>query len=187
MEYKNKSLTRYLADLSAKIAAPGGGSAAALNAAMGASLVCMVINFTLGKPGYSKYEADLKIVLKKFNKLKDDFLSLVDLDVLAYRSRDPRKAMDVPLMLARLCYEGIKILEPLIKETNINLASDMAIAAVFFESAFTAACFNVGINLKILNDKKLACAINKELRLKTKIVKRTRAKVEEKVGKIIRG
>ncbi len=187
MEYKNQSLSKYLNDLSAKLAAPGGGSAAAMNAAMGASLVSMVINFTLGKSVYSKYEAELKAVLKKSDRLKDDFLNLVDLDVLAYKSRDPRKAMDVSLMLARLCYEGMKMLEPLINKTNINLISDTAIAAIFFESAFSAACFNVEINLKILNDFKLAGAINKELRLKVKLIKQIRVKMEEKVGKIIRG
>jgi formiminotetrahydrofolate cyclodeaminase len=187
MEYKNQSLTKYLNDLSARLDAPGGGSAAALNAAMAASLVSMAVNFTLGKPKYSKYESGLKAVLKKSDKLKEDFLSLVDLDVLAYKSRDYRKALDVPLMLARLCCEAMKMLEPLIKKTNLNLASDLASAAVFLESAFTCACFNVDINLKILNDKKLSGAINKELRLKAKLVKRARAKMEESIGKIIRG
>jgi len=187
MYYKTQSLTKYLNDLSARIDAPGGGSASALNAAMAASLVSMVINFTLGKPKYSKYEAELEVVLKKTDKLKDDFLSLVDLDVLAYRSGDCRKAMDVPLMLARLCCEAIKMLEPLIKKTNLNLASDLAVAAVFLESAFTCACINVDINLKILNDNKLTGAINKELQLKAKLVKRIRVKMEESIGKIIRG
>lgn len=48
MKYKTQSLEKYLNDLSAKLSAPGGGSAAALNAALGASLISMVINFTLG-------------------------------------------------------------------------------------------------------------------------------------------
>lgn len=187
MEYKIQSLTKYLDDLSAKLEAPGGGSAAALNAAMGASLISMVINFTLGKPKYSKYESGLKVVLRKSDKLKEDFLSLVDLDVVAYKSKDSRKAMDVSLILARLCYEGIKIAVPLIKITNVNLITDTVIAVIFLESAFSAACFNVQINLKMLKDKKLACLVNKELRLKTRFVKQARAKLEEKVGKVIRG
>jgi formiminotetrahydrofolate cyclodeaminase len=187
IKYKTQSLTKYLNDLSARLPAPGGGSAAALNAAMGAGLVSMVINFTLGKPKYAKYEAELKAVLNKTEKLKDDFLNLVDLDVLAFKSKDPRKAMDVSLTLARLCYEGIKITTPLIKKTNINLISDLAIAVIFLESAFSSACFNVDINLKILKDKELTSAVNKELRLKVKFVKQSRAKLEEKVGKIIRG
>jgi len=187
MEYKTESLTKYLNDLSARLPAPGGGSAAAMNAAMAASLISMVVNFTLGKPEYSEYEAGLKVTLRKSHKLKNDFLNLVDLDVAAYKSKDPRKAADVPLMLARLCYEGAKMLPLLIKKINLNLISDLAVAAIFFESAFGAACFNVDINLKILNDHKLAKAINKELRLKAKSVKQIRAWMEESIGKIIRG
>jgi formiminotetrahydrofolate cyclodeaminase len=187
MEYKTQSLTKYLNDLSARLDSPGGGSAAALNAAMAASLVSMVINFTLGKAKYSKYEAELKVILRKSDKLKDDFLSLVDLDVLAYKSKDPRKAMDVPLMLARLSCEGIKLLPPLIKKTNPNLISDLAVAVIFLESSFSAACFNVDINLKIVNDNKFARVVNKELRLNAKLVKQIRARMEEKIGKIIRG
>lgn len=187
MEYKTESLTKYLNDLSARLSTPGGGSAAAMNAAMAASLISMVVNFTLGKPEYSEYETELKAVLRKSNKLKNDFLDLVDLDVLAYKSKDPRKAADVPLMLARLCYEGEKMLPSLIKKTNLNLISDLAVAAIFLESAFSAACFNVDINLKMLNDHKLIKAVGKELRLKAKSVKQIRAWMEEKVGKIIRG
>lgn len=187
MKYKTASLTKYLNDLSARLPAPGGGSAAAMNAAMAASLISMVVNFTLGKPKYSKNEAELKAALRKSSKLTNDFLDLVDLDVAAYKSRDPRKAADVPLMLARLCFEGAKILLPLIKKTNLNLISDLAVAAIFLESAFSAACFNVDINLKILNDYKLTKAINKELQLKAKLIKRIRNRMEGEVGKIIRG
>lgn len=187
MEYKNQSLTKYLNDLSAKLPAPGGGSASALNAAMAAGLISMVVNFTLGKPKYAGYEQELKDVLRLANKLKDDFLSLVDLDVIAYKSKDARKAMDVPLMLARLSYEGIKLLPALIKKTNQNLISDLAVAAIFFESAFSSAYFNVEINLKIISDNKLTKAVNKELRQKEKSVKQIRARMEEKIGKIIRG
>lgn len=187
MEYKNQSLTKYLDDLSARLAAPGGGSAAALNAAMAASLISMVINFTLGKPKYSKYQTELNQILKKSNQLKDYFLNLVDLDITAYKSKDPRQATDVPLMLSRLSYEAIKLLPQLIKKTNPNLISDLAVAAIFLEASFSAACFNIQINAKILNDSQLTKAINKELRVKVKSVKQLRSKMEERIGKIIRG
>lgn len=187
MKYKTESLAKYLDDLSARLPAPGGGSAAAMNAAMAASLMSMAVNFTLGKPEYFKYAAELKTALEKTNKLKNDFLDLVDLDVAAYTSGDLRKAADVPLTLARLCFEGAKILPFLIKRTNPKLSSDLAVAAIFFESAFSAARFNIAINLKMLNDCKLEGAINKELRLKEKSVKKARVFTEESVGKIIRG
>lgn len=187
MEYKNQSLIKYLDDLSAKLAAPGGGSAAALNAAMGAGLISMVVNFTLGKPKYAAFEAELNKILVKSEKLREDFLCLVDLDVTAYQSGDMRKALDVPLMLARLCCEAAKLCPPLIKKGNANLISDVAAAAVFFESAFVAASFNVEINLKNLGQKKLAQGIRKELNQKNRIIQKIRKNTEAGFGKIIRG
>ena len=185
--YCDKSLREYLNDLAAKLPAPGGGSAAALNAALGVSLVSMVVNFTIGKPKYAKYETELKSILEKSEKLRTEFLDLVDLDVVAYKSKNLRDALDIPFMVARLCFEGIKLCPPLIKKGNINLISDVAVAAIFLESAFSAAYFNVEINLKLLADKKLSKAVRKELKRKEKMIKDIREKTEEKGGEIIRG
>ena len=185
--YYNKALKKYLDDLAAKLPAPGGGSAAALNAALGTSLISMVVNFTLGKPKYAKYESELKDILEKSERLRAEFLNLVDLDVEAYKSKNIRQVLDVPFMVARLSFEGIKLCPALIKKGNINLISDVAVAAILLESAFASACFNVEINLKSLGDKSFAQKIRKELSHKEKIIKRIRQETEEKVGKIIRG
>lgn len=187
MSYRNKTLTKYLDDLAARLPAPGGGSAAALNAALGASLISMVVNFTLGKPKYAKYEAELKEIFEKSEKLRNEFLNLVDLDVTAYGSKNLRDAFDVPFMVARLCFEGIKLCPPLVKKGNLRLASDVAVAAVMLEAAFVAAYFNIEINLKSLGDKALAKSARKELKQKEKIVKKIRLETEVKVGEIIRG
>lgn len=185
--YYNHSLRKYLDDLSAKLPAPGGGSASALAAALGAALISMVVNFTLGKPKHAKYQVQLSDILRKSEKLRNKLVELIDLDVQAYKSKDARKALDVPFMLCRLCSEAIKLCPELINKGNKNLISDVAVAAVLLESAFTSAYFNVEINLKILADKKLAVSIRKELDNKQKEVKRIRIKTEECVGKIIRG
>lgn len=185
--YKDKTLKTYLDDLAARIPAPGGGSAAALSASLGTALLSMVINFTLGKPGYEKYQGELKDMLKVSEKLRQDLFSLVDLDVQAYKSKNLRNSLNVPFMLARLCFEAIKLCQPLVKKGNVNLVSDVAVAAVLLESAFVSACFNVDINLKMIKDKKLAIKIRKELSLKAKKVWAARLKTEDEVGKIIRG
>ena len=187
MSYKEETLKKYLDDLAARLPAPGGGSAAALTAAMGAALISMVVNFTLGKPKYAEYENELKEILAKSEKLREEFLNLVDLDVAAYQSKDMRNALDVPFMVCRLCLEGIKLCPQLIKKGNVNLISDVAVAAVLLESAFASAYFNVEINLKSLNDKKLTRSIRKELAQKGKAILKTRAKTEDSIGKIIRG
>ncbi|MFH0762665.1 MAG: cyclodeaminase/cyclohydrolase family protein [Candidatus Omnitrophota bacterium] len=184
--YKDSSLKKYLDDLAAKLPAPGGGSAAALSAALGASLISMVVNFSLGKPKYACYENDLKGIFRKSEGLRRQFLNLVDLDVRAYKGRNIRDALDVPFMLARLCLEGIKLCPPLVKKGNINLISDVAVAAVLLEAAFSSAQYNVEINLKLLGDKKLSVAIKRELAGKDKIIKRIRMQTEVKVGEIIR-
>lgn len=185
--YKDSSIKRYLDDLAARLPAPGGGSAAALTAAMGASLISMVINFTLDKPKYAEYEEELKSILEKSEKLREQFLNLVDLDVIAYKSKNIRDALDIPFMVSRLSFEGIKLCPALIKKSNINLISDVGVASVLLESAFVCAYFNVEINLKSLGDKKLTGNIRKELLQKEKQIKRIRQNTEEKVGEIIRG
>lgn len=185
--YKDSTLKKYLSDLSAKLPAPGGGSACAMSAAMAASLISMVINFTLGKPKYAKYEEELKDMLKQSGKLKDEFLNLVDLDVTAYRSKNLRDSLNVPFMVARLCHECIKLCPPLITKGNVNLISDVAVAAILLESSFTCAYFNIEINLKALGDKKLNYSIRKGLFKKNKLIKKIRQETEEKIGKIIRG
>lgn len=185
--YCDKSLKQYLDDLAAELPAPGGGSAAALTAGLGASLISMVVNFTLGKPRYVQYEKDLKEILSKSERLREEFLNLVDLDMAAYQSKNIRDALDIPFMLCRLCFEGIKLCPPLLTKGNLNLISDVAVAAILLESAFASAYFNVEINLKSLGDKKLTQSIRKELLGKQKMIKKIRLETEVKIGKIIRG
>lgn len=185
--YCDKTLKEYLNDLAAKLPAPGGGSASALVASCGAALISMVINFTLGKPKYAAYEIELKSLLESSVRLKDEFLDLVDKDVAAYQSRDIRDAVNVPFMVCRLCFEAIKLCPPLVKKGNARLISDVAVAVALLESAFTSAYYNVKINLKSLDDKKLSLSIFKELSRKDRLIKNVRLKTEEKIGKIIGG
>ncbi len=184
--YKDTSLKQYLDDLAAKLPAPGGGSAAALTAALGASLLSMVVNFTLGKPKYAKHENELKKILEKSEKLRKEFLNLVDLDVKAYQSKNIRSALNVPFVLCRLCFEGIRLCIPLVKKGNINLISDVAVAAILLEGAFACAYVNVEINLKSLGDKRLTKSIKKKLGGESAKIRKIRSETEEKVGKIIR-
>lgn len=185
--YRDQSLHRYADDLAAKLPAPGGGSAAALAGCLGASLLSMVLNFTIGKPRYARYEKQLKATLKKSETIRKKFLELVDLDVVAYRSKNIKRALSVPLEVARLCFEGMNLCPDLIKKGNLNLISDVGVAAIFLESGFSGACFNVDINLKCLGNTKVSKNLRKELAKKEKTIKNLRLKIEEKVNEIIRG
>jgi formiminotetrahydrofolate cyclodeaminase len=186
-DYQNQSLKKYLDDLAAKVPAPGGGSAAAMTAAMGAALLNMVVHFTLGKPRYAKYEGRLKKILEDSHKLQQEFLSLVDLDVVAYQSKDLRKALDVPFSLCRLCFEAAKLAPELAVKGNSNLVSDVGVAVVLFEAAFACGLWNVEANLSILKDTRLSALIRRELLHKQSAIKKIRLQTEVKVGKVIRG
>ena len=184
--YKDSSLKKYLDDLAAKLPAPGGGSAAALTAALGASLISMVVNFTLGKSKYSQYENELRGILENSERLRNDFLNLVDADVVAYQSKNMKEALDIPVKACRLCVEAMKLCPPLIEKGNVNLISDVAVAAELLEAGFASAYVNVEINLKSLGDKELAWTIRNELTEKQNSVKTIRVQTEVKVGEIIR-
>lgn len=184
--YCDESLKKYLDDLAAKLPAPGGGSAAALTAGLAAGLLSMVIHFTIGKPAYAKHEPALESLLEKTEKLRLEFLRLVDLDVIAYKSKNARDALNVPFMLARLCVEGIKLCPPLVQKGNHNLISDVGVAAVLFEGAFSSAVMNVQINLRMMNEPSFARKVNKELLSKGKSIRTIRKTVEVNVGNIIR-
>ncbi|HNX80900.1 MAG TPA: cyclodeaminase/cyclohydrolase family protein [Candidatus Omnitrophota bacterium] len=186
-DYQNRTLRKYAADVAAKIAAPGGGSASALTACLGASLVSMVIRYTIGKSAYARYDNDLRKMLIVSEKLREQFMNLVDRDVVAYQSKNMREALRIPFMICRLSFDGIQLCRSLVTKGNKNLISDVAVAAVLLEASFASSSYTVAVNLKFLGDYKRAVAMNKELKQKARVVSAIRKKTEERVGKIIRG
>ena len=62
---KDQSVHEFLEALASKAATPGGGSAAAIMGAMGAALVSMVCNLTLGKKGYEAAVGEMQAVLAR--------------------------------------------------------------------------------------------------------------------------
>ena len=66
--YIDRPMREYLDDLAAKKPAPGGGSAAALAASMGVSLMSMVANYTAGNPKYKSGEAKIVDIIAKYKE-----------------------------------------------------------------------------------------------------------------------
>ncbi len=157
--FKNYTLAEYTRALSLKIPAPGGGSAAALTAALGAALLSMVANYSLGKTASHANEQKIKDVLKTSEHLRKRFLALVDLDAQAYlnvvktrgaapakRNAARRKAQEVPLEVCKLCYKAVQLSPNLVLYGNKNLICDVHVALELLVAAFNAARINVEIN-----------------------------------------
>lgn len=63
-----KSVKTFLDELASAAPAPGGGSVAALSGSIGAALISMVSNLTIGKEKYASVQGDIDALLKKSEK-----------------------------------------------------------------------------------------------------------------------
>lgn len=166
--YAQGSIKKYLDDLAARRPAPGGGSAAALEAAMGCALMSMVANYTISNKRYKEVADKAEDCLNKSERLRDDLLRLVDEDVKVYgrlsealkkfKKDSPeldrlyKEACNVPYEICKITDEALSLCGRLVKYGNKNLITDTAIAALMLEGAFFAAKFNAYINLKFIKD-----------------------------------
>ena len=166
--YIDGSIRGYLDDLAARKPAPGGGSAAALGAAVGVSLMSMVANYTIGNSKYKDNEKAVAGILLKAEKARIELQDLIDEDVRAYEKLSKgikeqgknsakldeiyKEAAQPPLKVCETACQSLKLCKDLARYGNKNLVTDTAIAAILLEGAFFSAKFNVYINLKYIKD-----------------------------------
>ena len=198
--YIDKPLHEYLDDLAARKPAPGGGSAAALQAATGSALMSMVANYTIGNPKYKDCEKKAAEVLKKSEDARKKLLGLIDADVEAYgklskalkETKDAAKleiaykeALNPPCEVCRITAECLKLCGELVECGNKNLITDAAIAAIMLEGAFFAAKFNVYINLKYIKDMDFIGGIHKVLQPLEEELPKLKEEILEKCEDVI--
>jgi len=168
-------VTEYLEKAAAGTAVPGGGSVAALNAALAAGLTEMVANLTIGKKGYEEVEEEMIALAGKASQLRNKLSAAIDQDADAYtevmaayrlpKTTDEETALRkqkiqdaikhaarVPLEVARNALAVIELAGQAIRKGNKNAASDGAVAAMNARTGALAAIYNVKINLGSIND-----------------------------------
>ena len=166
--YIKGSIKAYLDDLAAKKPAPGGGSAAALSAAIGAGLISMVANYTAGNPAYKASQDKIADILVRAENYRLELEALIDEDVDAYGKLSEglkasgknngkvealyKEALTPPFETCKIASECLKLCKTIAGCGNKNLITDVAIAAIILEGAFFSAKFNVYINLKYIKD-----------------------------------
>jgi Methenyl tetrahydrofolate cyclohydrolase len=179
--YVDGPINHYLDDLSAKKVAPGGGSVAALTAALGTSLMSMVANFTIGKGEYKAIEGKVTVILSSVKKYDAQLRKLIDEDVAAYEKLVKglkalkvkgdaavgdelyKEAIEPPFLVCEISHNCLKLCRQLAEIGNKNLITDTAIAALMFESAYFSAKFNVYINLGYVKDTDYISKVHKVL------------------------
>ena len=180
MKYLDSTIKKYLADLSAKNPAPGGGSAAALSLAMAASLVSMGCRFSIGKEKYRRWENRLKKYLSESLYVQGRASGLIDKDAAAYRLKDFKKAISVPAQVCRLSCQTMGLAYELLRCGNKNLTSDTAMALLLANLSFVTGFFYVQANTK--EHKKLL----KELTSLSKKIKQIKKRAEVEIGTTFR-
>ncbi len=174
--YLDQPLKNFLEDTASKTPTPGGGSVAALVGSLGAALLCMVGNFTIGKPKFEKVERDIRQSLKEADKLKEEFSLLIQKDIEAYArfsqaSRMPKDtselkekrrqalqialkgAAQVPLNTGKLALRLLELAKFLLSKGNPNLITDVGVGALLADAALQSAALNVQINLDYVKDE----------------------------------
>lgn len=182
----DQTIGSWLEDLASDAPAPGGGAAAAMNAAVGAALVAMVCNLTIGKPRYAEHEPLMRRALASAAELRALAVRLAADDAAAFgavtdayklpRDTDAEKtarseaiqaalvgAADVPLRTAAVAAAIVDLAGQIIDGANVNVLSDVAVAAASARAALDAAVINVEINLAALKDTARRDALRAEL------------------------
>ncbi|EEK16827.1 cyclodeaminase/cyclohydrolase family protein [Porphyromonas uenonis] len=203
----NNSLTdltvKGLLDVTAgKDPVPGGGSISALSGSIAAALTEMVAGLTIGKKKYAEVEEQMKELVERVQKIRQQLILDVDRDSEAYnvvfaafqmpKETDEEKAArsaqiqeatkiaaNVPMEVARRVYSLLSDIEEVVSNGNQNAVTDGCVAMMSARNAIIGALFNVRINLTSIKDEQFVADMTAEAdRLEREVIERE-AKVIE--------
>ncbi len=183
---QQEPLSAFLDQLASSAPTPGGGSAAALCGALSAALSSMVANLTLGREKYREVEPAIRAALEQSERLRAACTQLINDDIAAYgalsaayrlpkataeeqatRSAQIQEALhgaaEAPLRIAEQARQALDLCRTLAEIGNINVISDVGVAAIAAHAALESAELNVLINLKAIKDGALAEALLQRL------------------------
>jgi len=182
MKLADMQVTQFCDVLASDAPAPGGGSTAALEGALGAALTAMVCGLTtVGKSRekYAEYQEFVLASQKKALDLKARFMDVMDRDTEAFnvvsaafgmpkatdeekaaRSAAIQKGLEgctrTPFEMMELAAETLELTAELLGKTNDSAASDLGVSALSMRAAIQGAWLNVLINIGSLKNKELA-------------------------------
>lgn len=181
-----KPIGSFLNQLASSAPTPGGGSVAAFCGALGAALISMVSNLTVGKEKYAGVQDEIAAILHNSETLRKKLTDLVEEDVAVYtelsrtmkmpRDTEEQKkvrtmamdkalkaATDVPLRVAEACVSVMELCRPAAENGNVNAISDVGVGILLAEAGLRSAALNVLINLGLIKDEKFVSESREKL------------------------
>ena len=179
--YIDEPLRVYFEDAASAKPAPGGGSVSACAGALGAALVSMVCNLTLGREKYAGVEEQMQDLVGRTEAARARLQELLQEDTTAYNGvleayRLPKQteaeiaarraavqaglvvAANVPLEICRVALEVCKLSLTAAELGNPNAVTDAGVGVLLAEAAVVGAALNVKINLGSIEDGEFVAA-----------------------------
>jgi methenyltetrahydrofolate cyclohydrolase len=171
---RTDTIETFLAQLAARVPAPGGGATAALHAAQAAALVAMVARYS-DSAKYADSAEEIATITHTADRLRENALGLAEEDAAAFTAvteayRLPKETADeaaarseaiaralvgaahVPAIVVAVAEQVLGLAEQLLPIGNRNVIRDVAAAAEAARAAATTARVNVEVNLGGIKD-----------------------------------
>ncbi|WP_346690644.1 cyclodeaminase/cyclohydrolase family protein [uncultured Cloacibacillus sp.] len=179
MKLAEMQVAQFVDVMASDAPAPGGGSASALEGAVGAALTAMVCALTIGKKKYADVQDLAAESMEKANDLKARFVDVMDRDTEAFNAvsavfampketdveKAARKAAmqealkgctKTPFEMMQLACETLELTRSLVGRLNASAASDLGCSALALRAAIQGAWLNVLINISGITDEAFA-------------------------------
>lgn len=180
--YIERPIQYYIDKLASSSPEPGGGSAAALVGSLGAALVGMVGNLTLGKEKYEGVQDEVRRLLQRSESVRADIQRLIQEDTEAFsgvsaayklpketeaqkkaRSEKIQEALkgaatEVPFQVCEKSLDVARFSKTAAEIGNVGAVSDAGVAVLFADACAQAAAMNVRINLNSIRDEAFVSA-----------------------------
>ena len=172
----DETIRGYIADLCARKPVPGGGSASALTASLGAALNLMVINYSFNAENTVETVKELEKEKSRQETTLNRLMSLVTEDCRAFAAlmnaiseKEDIQAGYIatakpPIETCELCAKSMNVTLSLRALANPKLLTDIGCAAHFIKSGFDSARLNANINFAHLEDRNFADNARQDLK-----------------------
>ncbi len=208
--FKEMTLGEFLEVASSNEPTPGGGAISAVAGALGTSMALMAANFTTDPKKFADRQEAIKGMLVDLARSRDQLMELAGADARGFKGIGeayalPKKtdqekarrkqaiqdalvgAMQAPRGIIDVCAGAMGVIDQLADVANINLISDVGVAAVLCEAASRAARLNVEINLAFIKDGDLVERTRLEVERQVKDIRSAHERVIEKANRAING
>ena len=179
------SIKDFLAKTAGSDPVPGGGSVAALNAAIASALTEMVANLTIGKKKYEDKEDLMRRIASSASNYMASFVRDINADAEAYnkvfeafklpKDTDEEKAertkeiqtatkiaAEIPMEVARKALDMMDIIAMAADNGNQNAITDACVSMMTARTAVLSALLNVKINLSSIKDIEYVALMTQE-------------------------